>query len=101
MGLSYATFSDPDGNSWLFQETTTRLPGTTDARTTPHESVKDLASALRRAAAAHGHDETQIGQADENWPELVRLVHDLGAGRPGSANISIPKDSWEESNHAF
>jgi len=75
--------------------------GLSYARTTPHESVKDLASALRRAAAAHGHDETQIGQADENWPELVRLVHDLGAGRPGSANISIPKDSWEESNHAF
>ena len=43
MGLSYATFSDPDGNSWLFQETTTRLPGTTDARTTTYESVKDLA----------------------------------------------------------
>ena len=24
---SYATFSDPDGNSWLLQEVTTRLPG--------------------------------------------------------------------------
>jgi catechol 2,3-dioxygenase-like lactoylglutathione lyase family enzyme len=25
--LSYASFSDPDGNSWLLQEVTTRLPG--------------------------------------------------------------------------
>ena len=56
MGLSYATFSDLDGNSWLFQETTTRLPGTTDARTTTYESVKDLARALCRAAAAQGPD---------------------------------------------
>ena len=56
MGLSYATFSDPDGNSWLFQETTTRLPGTTDTRTTTYESVKDLARALFRAAAAQGPD---------------------------------------------
>jgi hypothetical protein len=56
MGLSYATFSDPDGNSWLFQETTTRLPGTTDARTTTYESVKDLPRALCRAAVAQGPD---------------------------------------------
>jgi catechol 2,3-dioxygenase-like lactoylglutathione lyase family enzyme len=25
--LSYASFSDPDGNAWLLQEITTRLPG--------------------------------------------------------------------------
>jgi catechol 2,3-dioxygenase-like lactoylglutathione lyase family enzyme len=25
--LTYASFSDPDGNTWLFQEITTRLPG--------------------------------------------------------------------------
>jgi hypothetical protein len=98
MGLSYATFSDPDGNSWLFQETATWLAGTTDARRTTYESVKDLASALRRAAVARGQDETQIGQADKNWPELV---HGHGAGRPGSANMSRATESWEESNHAF
>jgi hypothetical protein len=101
MGLSYATFSDPDGNSWPIQETTTWLPGTTDGRTTTYESIKDLASALRRAAAARGQDETRIGQADNNWPELVRLVHDHGPGRPGSANISGPTHLWEESNHAL
>jgi hypothetical protein len=56
MGLPYATFSHPDGNSLLFQETTTRLPGTADARPTTCESVKDLARALCRAAAAQGPD---------------------------------------------
>jgi hypothetical protein len=101
MGLSYATFSDPDGNSWLIQETTTWLPGTTDGSTTTYESIEDLASALRRAAAARGQDETRIGQADNNWPELVRLVHGHGPGRPGSANISSPTDLGEESNHAL
>jgi hypothetical protein len=65
MGLFYATFSNPDGNSWLFQETTTRPPGTFDTRTTTYESVKALASALRRAADAQGQDETQIRQADQ------------------------------------
>jgi len=64
MALSYATFTDPDGNSWLFQETTTRLSGTTCARATTYESVKDLPSALRRRAAAQGQDEMQIGRAD-------------------------------------
>jgi hypothetical protein len=66
MELPYATFSAPDGNNWLFQETTARLPGTTDARTTTDESVKDLARALCRAAAAQGPDQTQIGQATKN-----------------------------------
>jgi hypothetical protein len=101
MELSYSTFSHPNGNSWLFEEISTRLPGRTDARTTTYKSVKDLASALRRAAAERGQDETQIGQADKNWPELIRLVYDHRAGRPGSANISSPMDLWWESNHAF
>jgi catechol 2,3-dioxygenase-like lactoylglutathione lyase family enzyme len=66
---SYATFSDPDGNSWLLQEVTTRLPGRVDAPETAFSSANDLASALRRAAAAHGEHEKRIGQADANWPD--------------------------------
>jgi hypothetical protein len=73
---------------------------TTDATTT-YESVKDLARALRHAAPARGQDKTQIGQADKNWPELVRLVHDRRAGRSGSANMNSPTDSWEDWNHAL
>src|SRR3954447_3628802 len=66
---SFALFRDPDGNGWLFQEVTTRLPGRIDAATTSFASASDLASALRRAAAAHGQQEARIGQADKNWPD--------------------------------
>jgi hypothetical protein len=66
---SYATFSDPDGNGWLFQEVTTRLPGRIDPTTTTFASASDLAGALRRASAAHGEHEKRIGEADANWPD--------------------------------
>ena len=66
---SFATFSDPDGNGWLLQEVTTRLPGRIDAAETAFTSASDLATALRRAAAAHGEHEKRIGQADPNWPD--------------------------------
>jgi catechol 2,3-dioxygenase-like lactoylglutathione lyase family enzyme len=66
---SFATFSDPDGNGWLVQEITTRLPGRIDAAETAFASTADLASALRRAEAAHGEHERRTGQRDENWPD--------------------------------
>jgi len=66
---SFATFSDPDGNSWLLQEITKRLPGRIDTGVTSFGSAGDLASALRRAAAAHGVHETRIGGPDANWPD--------------------------------
>jgi len=66
---SFATFSDPDGNGWLLQEVTTRLPGRIDAAETTFASAADLASAFRRASAAHGEHEKRIGQADPNWPD--------------------------------
>jgi catechol 2,3-dioxygenase-like lactoylglutathione lyase family enzyme len=66
---SFASFRDPDGNGWLFQEITTRLPGRIDPATTIFASAKDLASALRRAEAAHGEHEKRLGKRDENWPD--------------------------------
>jgi hypothetical protein len=66
---SFASFRDPDGNGWLLQELTTRLPGRTDPATTTFASANDLASALRRAEAAHGQHEKRTGQRDENWPD--------------------------------
>jgi catechol 2,3-dioxygenase-like lactoylglutathione lyase family enzyme len=66
---SFATFSDPDGNGWLLQEVTNRLPGRVDPATTAFPSANDLASALRRAEAAHGRHEERIGKRDENWPD--------------------------------
>jgi catechol 2,3-dioxygenase-like lactoylglutathione lyase family enzyme len=66
---SYASFSDPDGNSWLLQEITTRLPGRVDSAATTFGSASDLASAMRRASVAHGEHEKRIGEADPNWPD--------------------------------
>jgi hypothetical protein len=67
---SFASFSDPDGNGWLFQELTARLAGRIDSAATSFASKSDLTSALRRAAAAHGeHEKRTGGQRDENWPD--------------------------------
>jgi catechol 2,3-dioxygenase-like lactoylglutathione lyase family enzyme len=66
---SFATFGDPDGNGWLLQEVTDRLPGRIDVAETTFASTADLASALRRAAAAHGEHEKRTGHRDEGWPD--------------------------------
>ena len=65
---SFVSFSDPDGNGWLLQEVTTRLPGRVAGDTT-YASAGDLSQALQRAAAAHGQHEARTGQADPNWPD--------------------------------
>jgi catechol 2,3-dioxygenase-like lactoylglutathione lyase family enzyme len=66
---SLASFNDPDGNSWLLQEITTRLPGRIDSGVTSFGSASDLASVLRRAEATHGeHEKRTGGQRDANWP---------------------------------
>ena len=67
--VSFASFSDPDGNTWLLQEITARLPGRLDTNETKFSSPADLAGALRRAAAAHGEHEKLTGKHDENWPD--------------------------------
>jgi len=66
---SFASFSDPDGNGWLLQEVTVRLPGRLEADGTIFSSSTELATALRRAAAAHGEHEKRSGQHDANWPD--------------------------------
>ncbi len=66
---SFARFSDPNGNGWLLQEVTTRLPGRIDPAGTTFGSPSDLASALRRAESAHGEHEKRTGKRDENWPD--------------------------------
>ena len=82
---SRARFSDPDGNTWLLQEVTTRLPGRVDPTTTTYFSIEDVAAALRRAATAHGEHEKRTGEADANWPDWYAryLVHEqAGDGLP-------------------
>ncbi len=65
---SFVSFSDPDGNTWVLQEVTTRLPGRVAGATT-YPSAGDLAQAMRRASAAHGQHEARIGHADPDWPD--------------------------------
>jgi catechol 2,3-dioxygenase-like lactoylglutathione lyase family enzyme len=65
---SFASFSDPDGNGWLLQEITQRLPGRVDPAETTFASARDLAQALQRAAAAHGEHEKRTGKEDPDWP---------------------------------
>jgi catechol 2,3-dioxygenase-like lactoylglutathione lyase family enzyme len=82
---SYASFSDPDGNRWLLQEITTRLPGRIDSAATTFGSAGDLASALRRAAAAHGEHEQRTGQRDAEWADWYAayiVAEQTGAGLP-------------------
>ncbi len=66
---SFASFNDPDGNGWTFQEITARLPGRTEQGATSFASTSDLAGALRRAEAAHGRHEARTGEADPGWPD--------------------------------
>jgi catechol 2,3-dioxygenase-like lactoylglutathione lyase family enzyme len=65
---SFVSFSDPDGNGWLYQEVTTRLPGRVDQAETCYASANDLADAMRRASVAHGEHEKRIGAADPDRP---------------------------------
>ena len=67
--FTFASFEDPDGNGWLLQEITSRLPGRIDAGHVAFASTADLASAFRRAEAAHGEHEKRTGQRDANWPD--------------------------------
>jgi hypothetical protein len=66
---SRAIFNDPDGNVWLLQEVSTRLPGRVDAGLSAFGSASELANAMRRASVAHGEHEKRIGKADPDWPE--------------------------------
>ena len=73
---SFLSFTDPDGNFWLVQEVTTRLPGRIHAASTAFASMADLAGALRRAEAAHAEHEKRAGRShlfhrsghNEDWP---------------------------------
>lgn len=66
---SFASFNDPDGNGWLFQEITTRIEGRIDSAATTFASVSDLAAAFRRTEIAHGEYEKTLGHRDDDWPE--------------------------------
>jgi catechol 2,3-dioxygenase-like lactoylglutathione lyase family enzyme len=79
---SFVSFRDPDGNGWLIQEVTKRLPGRI-VPATELGSASELAGALRRAEAAHGEHERRTGQRDANWPDWYAAY--IEAERTGAA----------------
>lgn len=80
---SFATFGDPDGNTWLLQEVTARLPGRVDASDTAYTSQVELARAMRRAEAAHGEHEKLTGVRDANWSDwYAEYMVNEQAGKP-------------------
>ena len=60
---SFATFSDPDGNSWLLQEIKMRLPG----RGESNMDVATLTGFLREAEEKHG--EFQATAPKHHWSD--------------------------------
>ncbi|MGC4746744.1 VOC family protein [Micromonospora sp. DT201] len=82
--VSRATLRDPDGNTWLMQEITSRLPGRIEGGLTSFGSVSDLTSALKRAAAAHGEHEKRTGERDDDWPEwyAAYMVSEQAGAKP-------------------
>lgn len=80
---SFASFSDPDGNGWLLQEITDRLPGRVDISQASFSTSTEMAAALRRAAAAHGEHEKLTGKHDEGWPDwYAEYIVNEQTGRP-------------------
>ena len=91
---SFCSFTDPDGNTWLVQEVTTRLPGRIEATETAFASTADLAGALRRAETAHVENQKRTGRShllhrsgpDEDWPAWYAahmVAEQAGTDQPG------------------
>src|SRR5215510_11465854 len=64
--FSFASFEDPDGNRWLLQEITTRLPGREwEEKQARPTDVATLAELLRETSEHHDHYEKT--HAQHNW----------------------------------
>ena len=93
---SFFYFTDPDSNTWLVQEVTTRLPGRMNTAETGYVSAADLESALRRAeAAAPRAREAQRAVAPvpplrpgRELARVVRRLHGGRAGRDGASDVT-------------
>jgi catechol 2,3-dioxygenase-like lactoylglutathione lyase family enzyme len=77
--FSFASFKDPDGNGWLLQEVTTRLPGR-EWKPTPID-VSSLASLLHETG--EHHDQFEKTHADHDWWDWYAAY--LSARQSGSS----------------
>jgi catechol 2,3-dioxygenase-like lactoylglutathione lyase family enzyme len=73
--LSFASFKDPDGNEWLLQEITARLPG----RGQSSMNVATLVSLLREAEDHHGRYEATAPKHDwADWYAAYLVARERG-----------------------
>ena len=63
---SFASFEDPDGNGWLFQEITTRLPGREWKSTQARAMEVSTQAELLRETAEH-HDQYEKTHSEHHW----------------------------------
>ncbi len=90
---SFCTFKDPDGNNWLVQEVTARLPGRGGYdQDTTFTSASELAATLRRAATAHGEHEKRNRRARCELADLVRRIHRARAGGQTPAHLGTARE---------
>ncbi|MEV4138445.1 VOC family protein [Dactylosporangium sp. NPDC049742] len=77
---SFLSFEDPDGNTFVLQEVTSRQPGRVSQ--VVYESVAEVERALRDAATAHGEYEKELGHHDDDWPTwyAAHMARSAGLG---------------------
>ena len=85
---SYASFSDPDGNGWLFQEVTARAPGRVEGDTTFSSSIRHRQRAASRRGRPWRAREAERRPARCELAGLVRRIHRQGTGRRTAAALS-------------
>ena len=79
---SFFSFTDPDGNTWLVQEITPRLPGRVDAAGTAFASTADLAGATYDIDGGQQLIQRQAARGvDHGVPGYIR--HPSSGGHPG------------------
>ena len=92
--MTYATFSDPDGNSWLLQEITTRLPG----RGESNLDTATLTEFLKEAETRHGqYEPTSPKHHWSGWYAAYITARQRGktpeeAAKEGARAIELARD---------
>ena len=88
---SFATFSDPDGNGWLLQEITARLPGRGESSL----DVATLTELLREAEARHGeYERTAPKHHWSGW--YAAYIAARAQGRTPEEAASQAAPLWED-----
>jgi len=95
--FSFASFEDPDGNRWVLQEITSRLPGR-EWKSTPTMEVATLAELLHETEQHHGHYEKT--HAEHHWWDWYAPY--LSARQNGASSdeaVAVADRSMEERFH--